>query len=268
MKYGFVMTPDHTPVDFAIQAEKTGWDGFFLSDGMWSTDAWLCLAAAAVQTSTIRLGTLLTPISIMRPWKLASETATLDQLSNGRTILSVGMGALDVGFKNFGEETDLQTRAELVDEGLDILTKLWSGKPFTYDGRHYQVNAKRLRINIPPIIQKPRIPIWVVGAWPRPKSMRRVLRCDGILPFVKPRGQKWRSTTPDDVYEIKNWLRKHNHSHADIIVEGETPGDDPDKAKAIVHAFAEAGATWWIESIWDNREKREARLKLGPYRIC
>ena len=264
MKYGFVMPPDHTPVEFAVEAEKAGWDGFFLSDGMWCTDAWLCLAAAAVRTTSIRLGTLLTPLSIMRPWKLASETATLDQLSNGRAILSVGMGAPDVGFKKFGEVTDLRARAELVDEGLAILTQMWSGKPFTHQGQHYQVNAKRLRINIPPLVQHPRIPIWVVGAWPRPKSMRRVLRCDGIIPYIKPKGQRGRSTTPDDIAEIKTWLDKRHPEDYDIVVEGETPGDNPEEAQAIVQPYADAGATWWIESIWDNREKREARLAMGP----
>ena len=104
MKYGFVMPPDEAQkiVSSAVEAERAGWDAFFLADGMWCIDAWLCLAAAAAQTESIRLGTLLSPLSIMRPWKLAAEAATLDQLSNGRVILSLGMGATDVGFAEFG----------------------------------------------------------------------------------------------------------------------------------------------------------------------
>jgi alkanesulfonate monooxygenase SsuD/methylene tetrahydromethanopterin reductase-like flavin-dependent oxidoreductase (luciferase family) len=84
MKYGFVMPPAdaRAVVDFAVEAEQAGWDGFFLSEGMWSVDAWICLTATAMRAEHIRLGTLLTPLSIMRSWKLAAETATLDHISN------------------------------------------------------------------------------------------------------------------------------------------------------------------------------------------
>ena len=62
---------------------------------MWGVDAWVSLTAAAMRTERIRLGTMLSPVSRMRPWKLASETATLDDLSGGRVILSVGPDAID-----------------------------------------------------------------------------------------------------------------------------------------------------------------------------
>jgi alkanesulfonate monooxygenase SsuD/methylene tetrahydromethanopterin reductase-like flavin-dependent oxidoreductase (luciferase family) len=221
-----------------------------------------------MRTSRIRLGTLLTPLSIMRPWKLAGEVATLDQLSNGRTILTVGMGAPDVGFAAFGEATDLPTRAELVDEGLDLLDALWSHKPFVHHGKHYQVDARRLRapVPIPPLVQQPRVPIWVVGAWPRPKSMRRVLRCDGILPWIKPKGTRGRSPTPDDIGEIDEWVaaRRKVTSPFDIVIEGVLP-DDPDEAAAMTMAFAGAGATWWIESLWGKPwDVWERSLHRGP----
>ena len=75
-----------------------------------------------------------------RPWQLARVTATLDHLSGGRLILGVGLGDInDEGFTHFGEATNPRQRAELLDEGLDILTGLWSGKPFSYNGKHYQV---------------------------------------------------------------------------------------------------------------------------------
>ena len=266
MRYGFVMPPGNAQdiVNFAVEAEQAGWDAFFLADGMWCIDAWLCLAAAAVRTKSIRLGTLLTPLSIMRPWKLAAEAATLDQLSNGRVILSIGMGAIDVGFAGFGEETDLRTRAELVDEGLDIMTQVWQGDPFLHQGKHYQVDTTSLNSNMLPLVQYPRIPIWVVGAWPRPKSMRRVLRCDGVIPMVKPKGEKGRSATPDDIREMKAWLEEQHNSPLDIVIEGQTPGDDPGETETIIQSWVEAGATWWIESIWGNPAKREARLRQGP----
>ena len=108
MKYGFVFPGGEarTAAEFAQAAEEAGWDGFFVWEPVWGVDAWVSLAAAAMVTQRIRLGTMITPLSRMRPWKLASESATLDRLSNGRVILSVGLGALDSGFAAFGEATD------------------------------------------------------------------------------------------------------------------------------------------------------------------
>src|SRR5262249_5512171 len=173
MKYGFVLPAGdaRTAADLAYDAEQAGWDGFFVYETVWGIDAWVSLAAAAMRTERIRLGTLLTPVSRRRPWKLASETVTLDHLSNGRLILAGGVGAPEPGCEACGEVTDRKLRAELLDEGLDILTGLWRGQPFNYDGKHYHVRETSFAPPPPPV-QQPRIPIWVVGAWPRMKSMQ------------------------------------------------------------------------------------------------
>src|SRR4051812_37722466 len=177
MKYGFVLPAGdaRTAADLASECEQAGWDGFFIWEPVWGVDAWVSLTAAAMRTERIRLGTMLTPLSRMRPWKLASETATLDNLSGGRVTLAVGLGATDTGFDSFGEVTDRRTRAELLDEGLDVLTGLWRGQPFTYDGKHYHVTPTSFNVPAPPV-QQPRIPIWVVGAAWSKKSMQRALR--------------------------------------------------------------------------------------------
>ncbi len=197
MKYGFVLPygDARTAADLAREAEAAGWDGFFVWEPVWGIDAWVALTAAAMRTERIRLGTMLTPVSRMRPWKLASETATLDNLSGGRVILSVGLGHLPTGFEEFGEVTDRNTRAELLDEGLDILTGLWRGQPFNHNGKHYQIK-EITNFPPPPPVQKPRIPIWVVGAWPRKKSMRRALRYDGLLPVKMDNDGKFVDATP------------------------------------------------------------------------
>src|SRR5690606_16120542 len=108
----------------------------FLWDGIEGHDAWVTLAAIAARTERIRLATMLTPISRRRPWKLAQEAATLDRISGGRVILPVGLGAPETGFANYGEETDRRIRAEMLDEGLDVLDGLWSGQSFSYEGKH------------------------------------------------------------------------------------------------------------------------------------
>lgn len=276
MKYGFVLPQGDARIaaDFARAAELAGWDGFFVWEPVWGWDAWVMLTAAAMQTQRIRLGTMLTPLSRMRPWKLASETVTLDHLSNGRVILAVGLGAIDTGFAEFGEETGRQVRAELLDEGLDILTGLWRGQPFNYDGHHYHVKETTF-FPLPPPVQQPRIPIWVVGAWLRKKSMERVLRYDGLLPNVMGADGKIRQMIPDDVRAMHDYIAA-NRTEAtpfDIIVEGRTPGDDLDRAAGMVRAWAEAGATWWIEAMWgapDQPVDFDAvlkRIQHGPPRV-
>ena len=276
MKYGFVLLSGdaRTAADTARIAEQAGWDGFFVWEPVWGIDAWVALTAAAMVTERIRLGTMLTPLSRMRPWKLASETATLDNLSGGRVILAVGLGAPDSGFAEFGEVIDRKTRAGLMDEGLDILTGLWGGQPFSYEGTHYTIKPTEFMVPPPPI-QQPRIPIWVVGAWNRPKSMARVMRYDGILPnTLTPEGEH-RPLTTDDIREIKTYIdaNRKGTTPFDIVAEGTTPGDRPDEAAEIVRGWAEAGATWWIEAMWSVFDQPgiadavRRRVEQGPPRI-
>ncbi len=269
MKYGFVLPRGdaRTAAEYAREAETAGWDGFFVWESVWGPNPWVLLSAAAMATERIRLGTMLTPLPSRQPWQLASETATLDQLSNGRLILSVGLGALDTGWAEFGLETDRKIRAELLDEGLDILTGLWRGQPFSYDRKHYKIRPVKFPFVPEPPVQQPRIPIWVVGAWPFMKSMRRTLQYDGLLPAVKENG-KWTENTPEYIRTMKAWIAENRTSDApfDIVVEGLTPGDNPVKAAGIVGAWAEAGATWWIEALWDQPPMEEVlkRIRQGP----
>jgi alkanesulfonate monooxygenase SsuD/methylene tetrahydromethanopterin reductase-like flavin-dependent oxidoreductase (luciferase family) len=269
MQYGFVLPHGDARVamECAHAAEEAGWDGFFMWDPVWGIDPWVSLAAIAVQTTRIRLGTMITPVSRRRPWKLASETATLDNLSNGRVILATGLGAVDTGFGAFGEMTDRKTRAELLDEGLAILAGLWKGQPFAYEGKHYHVRPTEFFAPAQPV-QQPRIPIWVVGAYPRKASMARALRWDGLLPARMTPDGRFAELTPDSLREITAYVREQRASDSryDIVVEGRTPGEDPERAVAIVSPWAAAGATWWIESMWEQPPVSQVvwRIRQGP----
>ncbi|MGE5595309.1 MAG: LLM class flavin-dependent oxidoreductase [Hyphomicrobiales bacterium] len=263
MKFGFVQPfgDARFTVDLAREAEQSGWDGLFVWEPVWGPDAWVALTAAAMVTERLRLGTMLTPVSRMRPWELASKTATLDALSNGRVTLAVGLGAPDTGFKTFGEVTDIRTRAELLDEGLDILTGLWKGQPYTYQGKHYTVGEFDFPHHAPPPVQQPRIPIWVVGV-NRPKSLRRVAKYDGLV----------HQGTPGDLPELRNWLEANRESggHFEYVVEGTTPGGDRAASRAVIDQWEQAGATWYNEADWEapaNDEGRERvlrRVRQGP----
>ena len=250
----------------AVLAERSGWDGIFVWEAAYGVDAWALLAAMAARTERIRLGTLLTPLPWRRPWKVASQVATVDQLSGGRAILAVGVGAVDTGLPDTGEETDLRLRAERLDEGIDLITTLWDGG-LSYHGRFYDFEVDRddLTKAVRPV--SGRIPIWVVGVWPRPKSMRRVLRCDGIIPQYDLGG---RAEGPDDVRAVRAWLAEHG-ARPDVVAEGATPADDPAAASAHVTPWAQAGCTWWIENRWvmpegtaDPMAVVRERLAAGP----
>ncbi|MBI5957113.1 MAG: LLM class flavin-dependent oxidoreductase [Chloroflexi bacterium] len=274
MKYGFILPfgDARSAAEMAQLAEQAGWDGFFVFETVWGPDAWILLTAAAMKTETIRLGTMITPVSRMKPWKLASETATLDHLSGGRVILAVGLGAVDTGFAEFGEVTDRKQRAELLDEGLDILTGLWRGQPFSYQGKHYQIKECKFPLTPPPLVQQPRIPIWVVGAWPRPKSMARVIQWDGLLPVKMDDKKQHQPATPDDLRAMQAYIaeRRTQTTPFDVVMEGQTPGKDRAKDAAVVRPFIEAGATWWLEAMWQTQSADldvvRTRIRLGPPR--
>ncbi|HEX5502952.1 MAG TPA: LLM class flavin-dependent oxidoreductase [Thermomicrobiales bacterium] len=277
MQYGFVIPNGdiETIVALAQEAEEAGWDGVFYWDGIYIEgagpmyDPWVVLAAMALRTRRVRLGAMLTPLSRRRPWKVARETVSVDHLSHGRLILPVGLGARDDGgFGKVGEPTDRKTRAELLDESLEILTGLWSGRPFSYDGAHYHLDEMTF---LPPPVQSPRIPIWVVGAWPRRKSLRRVLRYDGLLPNKLNADGSFGEIAPDDIRAMAAYVAENRTATTpfDIIMEGRTPGDDPGKAAEEVRRWAEAGATWWLEAMWtppNDTDDVRARIRQGPPR--
>jgi alkanesulfonate monooxygenase SsuD/methylene tetrahydromethanopterin reductase-like flavin-dependent oxidoreductase (luciferase family) len=242
----------------AVLAEQSGWGGVFVWEAAYGIDAWTLLGAMAARTERVVLGTLLTPLPWRRPWKVASQVATLDQLSNGRAILCVGLGALADDLPQTGEVSDLRERADLLDEGIDLVRELLGGGS-EYRGDHYRFASRQDdQIEIARPVQD-RVPIWVVGVWPRPKSMRRVLRRDGVVPQYGGEG------TPDDARAMRGWLLAHGADpEIDVTAEGQTPGGDP-------AAWAEAGCTWWLETRWEMphhvpermQEVRE-RIAAGP----
>ena len=277
MQYGFIIPRGdvETILEMAIEAEEAGWDGVFYWDGINIEsagpmyDPWVVLGAMALQTKRVRLGAILTPPSRRRPWKLARETVTVDHLSHGRLIVPVGLGTIDDGgFAKVGEATDRKVRAELLDESLEILTGLWSGKPFHFQGKHYHLDEMTFQ---PPPVQSPRIPIWVVGAWPSMKSMQRVLRYDGLLPAKVTSSENDNTITPDDIRAMKAYVETHRTlaTPFDIVWEGETPGDDRERAVQIIQPFIDAGITWWTESRWftEDIEAIRTRIRQGPPRV-
>lgn len=284
MRYGFVLPwgDARTVAELAVVAEEHGWDGFFCWEPIWGVDAWVALTAAAMRTTRIRLGTMLTPLPRRKPWDVASQAATLDNLSGGRVILAVGLGAPDDRWWVFEPDPGRRVRAEMMDEGLELVTRMWSGESFSFEGQHYRARHVE-RLVPPPPVQRPRIPIWVVGAWPRPRSMRRAARWDGWLPNYVPLGVTAEGAADTFTAELfaegAGWIRQHRAAEGrpvdgyDLVMEGTTPADDPDAAAELVRPWAVAGATWWLDSDWSTmepdivREASDRRLRAGPPRV-
>jgi hypothetical protein len=266
MRGGFVL-PGGTAteqLDQAILAEQAGWDGIFVWETGYGVDPWSLLAAVAARTTRIRLGTMLTPLPWRRPWKVASQVATLDQLSGGRAILAVGLGAADAELPDTGEVTGIRVRAERLDEGIDLIRALWAGRN-AYRGKHYTFQMGRMDLGQATRPVQERIPVWVVGVWPRPRSMRRVLRCDGIIPQYRLDG---REPQPGDARAVKDWLTDHGAGSAvDVIADGQTPADDHAAAAAAVTPWAEAGCTWWLETRWEMPPGAGERAHLVRERL-
>jgi alkanesulfonate monooxygenase SsuD/methylene tetrahydromethanopterin reductase-like flavin-dependent oxidoreductase (luciferase family) len=265
MHYGAVLPGGSATeqLELALLAEQAGWDGVFVWEAAYGPDAWSMLSGMAVRTSTVALGTMLTPLPWRRPWKVASQVATLDQLSGGRAILAVGVGAVDTDLPDTGEVTAVRERAELMDEGIDLIRMLWDGGT-SYHGQHYryQTGRRDLTDAVRPV--QARIPIWVVGVWPAPKSMRRALRCDGVIPQY---GQIDYEPAPAEARAVRGWLSEQGAADDfDVIADGETPAADASAAAATVAAWADAGCTWWLETRWAASDEMRDRIAAGPPR--
>jgi hypothetical protein len=272
MKFGAALPygSARAAADLAHIAEESGWDGIFLGDAIWLEDPMVCLAAAAMTTRRIRLGTMVVPAPLRRPWKLASEAVALDHLSNGRFTLGIGAGAVWMGWQAFPDEpTDTKTRASLLDETIDILSLLFECKQLDYNGQHYHLKLTKLdEMHYPPKpIQQPRVPLWVPGIWPRKKSMKRILRCDGLLPQKMNSEGELQAFTPTDLGEMKAFIDANRTltTPFDYIIEGNTEELDPQQVKEVLREWSDAGATWWIEGLWGATQTQAAtRLEQGP----
>jgi len=274
-----------------IEAERAGFDGFFLwdhivfsntGDGPPIVDPWLVLAVVAASTTRIRLGTMITPVPRRRPWQLAKETTTLDRLSNGRLILGVGIGSPGYGdFGIFHEPADERVRAELLDEGLDVLAGLWSGERFSYQGRHFTLDPVRFT---PTPVQRPRIPVWVGGVLPAARPIARAARWDGMVPIRFAGGSLVRPSAEDIAETAATIAAARGAGPAaagsaaagpagqaaapaadyDMVVWAEIAAE-PAKVPEIAIPYQASGATWWIETAkpeprwWEGVQERVAR---------
>jgi len=258
--WGAFGNPRHA-AELASVAEQAGWHGYFTWDGLAvkddpppTYDPWVILASVAAATERIRIGTCVAVVPRYKPHLLAMTLASLDVLSGGRLILGVGVGDWSAprAFEAFGEPKDPHTRAEMLDEALDIITRLWYGEAVKHHGKHYVVDDFALTATP---VQEPRIPIWVGGD--SGAAMRRAARWDG---WIGPDDDPF-DTSPEDVSSVRRRLEEAGAStdSFDIAWGGQTTPKHAD----LVSLYSTAGATWWIEILLGEREEILARVAVG-----
>jgi alkanesulfonate monooxygenase SsuD/methylene tetrahydromethanopterin reductase-like flavin-dependent oxidoreductase (luciferase family) len=239
MRYGLVVSnigsfskPGNV-VELAENAEASGWEALFLWDHLawvWNgpaADPWVALGAVAAKTERLLLGTCVTPVPRRRPQVLALQVATLDELSGGRAVLGAGLGGNRKEFEEFGESFDTERRWKLLEEGLAFIRELWTGPLGPRD-----------------------IPIWIGGNSAR--ARRLAAAYDGWLPDSASPAEM--TMTPDDVRDA---------TQKEIGVMGYSAPAE----QALHAAYAEAGTTWWLESLHDRRgsfDELLTRAAAGP----
>ncbi|MGN6870929.1 MAG: LLM class flavin-dependent oxidoreductase [Solirubrobacteraceae bacterium] len=227
-------------VELAVAAESGGWDGVFLWDHVVYRppvsavlDAWVALGAIAAHTERLRLGPMVTPLSRRRVQKVARETVTLDHLSRGRFTLGVGLGSSNTGeLEPFDEVVDPRERARLLDERLSRLAEFWAGG------------------FAPRPVQRPRIPVWVAGRWPKRRPLARALEWDGFFPIELP--------GPEALAELAGEITQKRTTPFDLVVEID-PGED-------ALPWVQAGATWVLTGFGRQPRPEDVRAAIdaGP----
>ena len=268
----------HLVADVARDAEDAGWEAIWVWDHVMRdpsdphADPYILLAAIALATTRIRLGPMVTPLARRRPWQVAREAVTLDHLSGGRLTLGLGSGSREHEFTAFGDPADLRTRAQMLDEGLAVIEGLWSGKAFSFQGRHFHIDDAT---QLPRPLQQPRVPIWLAATWPVRAPLARAARFDGVWPLKRDAAGGSVPLEPEDVRGVAALIAELRSTQADrarpfdILVAGVTPTGDRARAAEIARSFEDAGATWWTERINSSRgslDDMRARVRQGPPR--
>lgn len=275
MRHGIFLAPFQTfsdprlVVDLAAAAEAAGWDGFFLWDHVlarpgWAVaDPWTILAAAAATTEHVRLGAMVTPLARRRPWVLARQIATLDNLSNGRMVVGIGLG--DDGwseFSAFGEDPDPRARAMALDEGVELLRRLLSGAPTEFQGNLHRVSSPAM---LPGPRQRP-IPMWAACRWPARRPLRRAARLEGCFPIF-PGGWPPARPDPETVAEVAKDLRSLGAAEPYDLAVTWADWAHPARSGAEIRELEDAGATWALEWLGPEplpQQGLERVVRRGP----
>ncbi len=232
-----------TLIEIAVTAERSGWDGLFLWDHVLRPatepqeilDPWIMMAAIATATTSIRLGPMVTPLTRRRPIKIAREAVTLDHLSRGRLTLGLGLGVDTYGeLSKFGDVADPRIRGQRLDEGAELLVRMWSGEVVDFHGEHHMADNV---IVLPRPFQQPRIPLWFAARGDARRPVRRAARYEGLFPV---------DVDPDGLRTMLDVVRTERGSldGFDVAIKFE--------GASHLETCQELGATWVLHTYRGN----------------
>ena len=203
MRFAFMVDPQEglpyeRMLELAQASESAGFESFLRSDhwlslqGDWpahATDAWTTLAGLARETTRIRLGTLVSPVTFRLPIALAKAVTTVDEMSHGRVELGIGAGWYEPEHVRFGiPYPPMASRFERLEEQLQILIGLWTEASFSFAGPHFTLQDA---VCEPKPVQRPHPPI-VVGGYGKPKLIRLAATYADELNLDNPTPEKCR----------------------------------------------------------------------------
>ena len=145
-----------------------------------------------------------------------------------------------------------------------MLAGLWTGEKFSYQGRHFTVDPVRFR---PVPRQRPRVPVWVGGVLPARRPVARAARWDGMVP-IRFADRRLVRPPASDIADVRDQVTaaRGSVSGFDLVVWAEV-AEEPGEVAALARPYAEAGATWWIETAKPEPgwlEQVTARIAAGP----
>jgi alkanesulfonate monooxygenase SsuD/methylene tetrahydromethanopterin reductase-like flavin-dependent oxidoreductase (luciferase family) len=243
--------------NLARLAEARGWDGFFLWDHVLRpphepqeiADTWVALTAIALATERIRIGPMVTPLARRRPQIVARQAVSLDRLSEGRLVMGLGLGVDTSGeLSRFGELTDQRERGDLLDEGAELLVRLWSGEVVDHRGRYFRADGVRF---LPRAVQEPRVPVWPASRGRARRPLRRAARYEGTFVIEV------------DTAELEEAVEVVRHERGSLdgfeVAVRDIDHPDPD-------ATQRAGATWTMTSTDPDAALDDVRswIDAGP----
>lgn len=246
MRFGLDVAQQRMPWDEVVSrvrfAEDLGFDGAWGFDHFQpmygegpgeAFEGMTTLAALAGATTRIRLGLLVTGVTYRHPSLLASQALTIDHASHGRLELSLGAAWFDKEHNELGIDfPPTSVRFDLLEDALEIVTRLFTGDTVSYEGRLISLRGARLG---PPPVQKPHPPIWIGGNGPR-----------RTLPLVARFADVWHAWgTPNGLRELNERLDRlageAGRDPASILRAGSLSLDDLDTARKHAGKFEEAG---------------------------
>jgi alkanesulfonate monooxygenase SsuD/methylene tetrahydromethanopterin reductase-like flavin-dependent oxidoreductase (luciferase family) len=253
----------------AVAAEESGWDGLSvwdslgLSMGSTAADPFVTLAAIAARTERLRLITSVVAVARRRPQLVVQAAASLDLVSDGRLVLGLGAGEDQPDFESFGETHERATRIARMDEGLAIIDAGLRGQTLDHQGDHLSARGVVLG---PRPQQRPRPPIWL-GALKR-GGVRKAARWDGWIAVAMSEDGSAMSMSPTTFAELVDVTRVERAASGQAGRAFEIAVLGVNGLSGLeAQAYADAGATWWLESLSPMRgtiDELEALVRDGP----